>query len=229
MRHNDITVILGRKWCGKSTRARALAMSRPRRIVIDPMFEHEELGAVCRSFDALVSYLRLMRAGPYGLVFRSLDDYERDMVVNLTTAGSPDVPPLPGVTVLIDEIDRICSPSSITPGLKRLVNYGRHFGVSLIALARRPRAIHHDLTSQADRMIIGQMQEPADVDYLRKFIGLDLAARVKALREPDQFVVWPDDLADVPAGDPPPPPPPGPAQLELDPPGPDPPAGPNAS
>lgn len=191
-RRNTITAIFGKKGSGKTTEARRRVRAADRRIIIDPMFEYTE-GVIVESFDALAAYVRPLRLHRYAIVLRTLDDDDVHRTIELATAGSPEAPALPGVTLLIDEADRLCSAVSITEGMRRLFNYGRHFGVSVIAVARRPRAVHRDVTANADVIVIGQTQEPRDLDYLAEFVGEAGASRATELA-PHEFVVWPDDL-----------------------------------
>lgn len=196
-RENELTIVIGKKDCGKSSRARALALTRPRRIYIDPMHEYVD-GVIIRDFPSLASYLRAHVHDRYAIVFRSMDDDEIMEAIALATHGSPEAPALPGVTYIIDEVDRLCSARSIPEPLHRLANYGRHFRASAIFIARRAKMLPADIRANADRYIIGQTFEPGDVDYLREFIGDAKADEVKALppREPNKpghFVEWPDE------------------------------------
>lgn len=190
-RVNEIAVIIGIKGAGKSTQARRLLEGRERVIIIDPMWEHTQ-GVLVTSYRDLVDYIRPRRFMRYRVVLRTQSAEDRDAAIALATMGTPDDPPLPGCTIFIDEIDKLCSPSSLPAHLQRLVNYGRHYRVSLIAAARRPKRIHHDVTANADRILVGKVQEPADLDYLADYIGETLAARARALQKP-QFVEWPKD------------------------------------
>lgn len=192
-RTNEVRVYVAKKGSGKTTLVRRALVTFPRRLIVDPMREYRE-GVVVEGFDALAAYLERMRVAPrYSVVLRTMDDDERDAVLDLVTAGSPEDPPLPGVLIVLDEVDRICTPYDIKPGLKRLVNYGRHYGASLFAVSRRPRAMHRDITANADRIIVGQTQEPGDVEYLREFTGPEFAARAMKLRQ-YEFLTYPDDL-----------------------------------
>lgn len=198
-RGNDITVIVGAKNSGKSTRARGIVLERSRRVIVDPMREHSSLGVIVRSFDSLVTFLERARFGHYSVVYQGMDDEERDAIVSLLVAGAPENAALPDVTLFVDEVDRMCSPQFIPDGLRKVVNYGAHYGVSLLATARRPGSVHRDLTANADRILVGRTQEPRDVDYLREFIGAELAERAKAIGFPapgeaPAFVDWPADL-----------------------------------
>lgn len=193
MRENDITVIIGRKRSGKSTKAREILESRPRRIIIDPMFEHTS-GVIVRTCAEAIDYIRPRRFDSFGVVLRALDRSEVLKMIAFLVAGDPERPPLPDTTLFVDEIDKLCSPNFMPEPLDHVVNYGRHFRISLIAVARRARSMHRDITANADRIFIGMTQEPADVDHLREFIGLTLAQRAKAIRQTGTFVCYPDDL-----------------------------------
>lgn len=195
-RENDVTIIVGRKNCGKSTRARELALERPRRIYIDAMHEYTD-GVIVRDFPSLAAYLRNKVYDRYSVVFRSMDEREILAAISIATHGSPESPPLPGVTYIIDEADRLCSARSNPDAIHHLANYGRHFGVSAIFIARRAKALPADIRASADRYIIGQTFEPGDVDYMREYIGDEKAEAVKAIppRADGQagvFVEWPD-------------------------------------
>ena len=195
-RENDLTIIIGRKGCGKSSRARAIALERKRRIYIDPMHEHTD-GVIVRDFPSLASYLKSHAHSNYAVVFRSLDEKEMLAAIAIATRGSPENPPLPGVTYIIDEIDRFCSSRSLPEPLHRLANYGRHFSASALFIARRAKALPSDIRANADRYIIGQTFEPGDAEYMREYIGDEKAEAVKAIPprvegQPGVFVEWPD-------------------------------------
>jgi hypothetical protein len=212
-RQNTIELIVGRKGSGKTTEARKRIVRADRRIIVDPMFEYEREGVIVEGFAALATYVRPLRHHRYAVVLQTVEAADVERTIELTTAGKPQAPALPGATVLLDEADRLCSARYISPGLHRLLNYGRHFGVSVLAVTRRPRSVHRDVTANADRIIIGQTQEPADLDYLAEFIGQELRERALTL-EAHQFVVWPDDLEGARAAEPAP----GPApELEPEP------------
>lgn len=188
-----MTVIIGRKGFGKSTKARELVESEPRRIIFDPMREYTD-GVVVRSFEEAVEYLDRVRDRDYSVILRTLDPEDELRLIELAVHGEPESPLLPGVMLYVDEADRLCSPHRLPHGLFRAVNYGRHFGVSMIFVSRRPRRLHRDMTANADRIFVGKTQEPADLDYLAEFITRELSERAKAIESPGEFIVFPDDI-----------------------------------
>lgn len=199
-RTNTVELLFGRKGSGKSHRARALALEYPRRLIIDPMREAggagqgQLPGVVVRSFVDAVDYLRGVKDRPtFSLILRTMDPEDELQLVALAVHGEPEDPPLPDVVIYLDEIDRHCGPSTLPEPLHKLANYGRHFRVSLIGVARSPKRVHRDLTRAADAIHVGRMNEPADIDYLNDFIGSDLCERARQLQDRD-FIVWPQPL-----------------------------------
>jgi hypothetical protein len=89
----------------------------------------------------------------------------------------------------VDEIDRVTSAGYAPPGLDYLINQGRHVQVSLECSSRRPAQVPRELTSQAHRFVIFKMTEPADLDYLEKYIGKDARNRLPALHD-YHFLEW---------------------------------------
>ncbi len=196
-RENESIVIIGRKGCGKSTRAREIALSRPRRIYIDSMHEHTD-GVIVRSYSALVEYIRPRVHANYAVILRTMTEDDIYATLALATGtGDPERPSLPGVTYIIDEADNYCAPGSLPEPIRKIVNYGRHFQVSTIFVARRAKRLHIDVRANADRYIIGQTFEPGDVDGIAEFIGAELAQRVRDIPARIEgvapiFVEWPE-------------------------------------
>lgn len=195
-RHAELWCYFGKRGCGKTTRALADMRARERRIYLDPMYEHRD-GVIVESYADLIAYVRPLRHARYSIVLRSLDPSDHLATLGLATSGTPEDPPLPGVTFLVDEADRLCSPSSIPPQLDRLANYGRHYRASALIVARRASTVHASLRALADRIHFGATDFPRDVDAVAQYIGPELAERVRQLSKPGDFVVYPDDLAPV--------------------------------
>lgn len=93
-----------------------------------------------------------------------------------------------GLLWVIDEVDLLCRPSGMSENLKALVNYGRHAGAITIANARRPHAVHRDLTALARTMVLFRTIEPGDVRYIRDFAGADTAKALSALQGHDFLI-----------------------------------------
>ena len=79
--------------------------------------------------------------------------------------GSPG--PFTDATVILDEVDMLCTAGQAHPALHRLIHYGRHQRVNLVATARRPQDMYRGLTSQADTIVAFRADELLDLEYLK--------------------------------------------------------------
>lgn len=192
MRQNSVTVILGKKGSGKSTQAKKLWAEASRRVCLDRNWEYDG-GVVVRDFASFVAYVSERgREKFFSVIVRTRDDEERDKILEFfTAADDPEQAPLPGTLVVVEEADTVWGPMGKHRGFSDLVNVGRHFQVSLVAISRRPRRLNRDVTANADELIIGRMQEPADREYLRELVGDRIADAIETLGEHD-FVTWRD-------------------------------------
>lgn len=196
-RRNELTVIIGRKGSGKSSKAAELVKDHQRRLYIDPMRCFTD-GVIIHKYADLVAYLKpLVHSTRYSAVFRSLSDDELLAAIHLPTANrNPEAAPMPGAIVVVDEVDKWCTSSSAPESIRDLANYGRHFEVSAVFIARRAAEIPKTIRAMADRFIIGHTFDPGDVAALEEFIGPEKAEEVRAIPAPvagtkPVMVEWP--------------------------------------
>jgi len=184
-RQNELTIVVGRKGSGKSSAAAELVKDHPRRLYIDPMRCFTD-GVIIHRYADLVAYLKpLIHSSRYSAVFRSLSDEDMLAAIHLPTAnGNPEAPPMPGAIVVIDEVDKWCNSQSAPESIRNLANYGRHFNVSAVFIARRAAEIPKTIRAMADRYVIGHTFDPGDVAALEEFIGPEKAEEVRAIPAP---------------------------------------------
>lgn len=88
-------------------------------------------------------------------------------------------------TFVCDEIDRVApnTPGGMVQGsaICDVVQYGRHYGVALLAAARRSVRVHVDIRSQADTFFIFRHHEPRDLLWIREFCGQAISEQVARL------------------------------------------------
>lgn len=75
------------------------------------------------------------------------------------------------ICFVAEEVDFFISPQKLDPAFSRLIRYGRHRGVEMICISRRPAEVNRNLTAQASRLFIFRMHEPRDIAYFRTLIG----------------------------------------------------------
>lgn len=84
-------------------------------------------------------------------------------------------------TVVWEEVDSFVDAGRLPEWAFRIVNHGRHRGLRVFACARRPARVSRDLTANATRIVAFHTSEPADVEYLRKYVGQAVAVQVAGL------------------------------------------------
>lgn len=93
----------------------------------------------------------------------------------------------------IDEANRYCpsKPSPLPPVVANLNDQCRHYGLSVVYIARRPCQLNQDLTELADYMFIFHLKGKADISYLEN-ISAGLGEAVLSLKDYHFIVVYPD-------------------------------------
>ena len=162
---NEIVLIVGKKGYGKTTLARAIAQRQSRVMVFDPM---ADFGAgIVGSGTDIAQWMRAKSRRQYTAICRPTSDDDAEMF--WATVGDRSVR---DCTVIIDEIDRVCTPSWTHPVVHDLIHYGRHRSISIVGTCRRPSNTSRDLSANADSIVAFRVDEPRDVDYLRRWMDV---------------------------------------------------------
>ena len=122
--------------------------------------------------------------GVMQVIYNSIDDEDFSFVCSLCEN-------LEDLTFIIEEVDNYATPNLCPIDLKRLLKYGRHSGLSMIFVSRRPAEINRLITSQSQRFICFTIIEPTDVRYLTSIIGP--VAKVLPTLKKLEFVDWSPD------------------------------------
>lgn len=178
-----ITCIFGKRGSGKTTLARGLLDEAPRAFICDPFDEY--LLPDTEKFYSIAALARRMKenlgAKAFRYCFYPVDIRDSDKLLLLAHA-------VRYCTVVLEEIDLLCSPNFIPLHLSESIRRGRHYGVDLIAVSRRPAEVSRLLTSQASRFYIFRFSEPRDLEYFAATFGDETAIRIRALKEHEYIV-----------------------------------------
>jgi len=164
---SPITVVLGQRGSGKTSWVKNHIPALPRFILWNTVNDD------FRGFDSVESnrdlyeYVWSKRNGVFQVVVNCLEENEAnsfDFACKLALA-------LENVCLVIEEVDTFATPTVIPFDLKRVLKVGRHYGVSMVAVSRRPAEINRLITSQAQRFVCFKTIEPNDVRYLTSIIG----------------------------------------------------------
>lgn len=188
-RENEIVVILGKKGSGKTSFAMNEIRRKERLVIFDFNREYSDFYVVTNP-EKLVELLTLNYEGRFRVAYqpdptRDLDDHFHHLSKALFC--------MQNLTFLCEEVDLVSSAGEMPEGLQKIINYGRHRGISLIALSRRAHKVPRDLTANADRIISFAQFEPRDLRYLAEYMGEKAAVLVQKLSRTDagaEFIEW---------------------------------------
>ena len=168
--------MVGRKGHGKSSLVKQRIQHEDRLIIRDPRKEYRQ-GVIFTSFLDLMQELE-REPKTFQCICRFEDPEDDDSLLAF-------VRDFRNITFVAEEVDEICKPQSVHPDFEWMLKYGRHYGIDVYAVSRRPAETNVMLRSQADTIISFKQSEPADLEYLAKR-GFD-PAQLKSL-EKFQFV-----------------------------------------
>ena len=179
-----LVFLCGRRGMGKTTEMdRILKACSGGRVFFDTLSKHAEVlkgYKVISEPGPLAEYLKANRGAQFRVLYQPRSgnlDTHFELVCRIVRA-------IGWMIFAVDELDKLCGPRfgdcRMAPGLYYLVNYGRHVRVSMIATARRPRAVARGYTAEAE-MRLFNLKERADIDYFEDLIGEENAARLRTL------------------------------------------------
>lgn len=176
-------LILGRPGTGKTTLARNLVTRIPRTVILDTLGHDYGGGCVVCTLGGWLEYWKRVRDLPACRVI------VRPAEAGLTDAIWRDVPLGRPTWVVVEEADRYCSATVTDPGLLDLIRYGRHWGVSLVGVARRAASVSRTWTAAADWIVAHRTTEPRDLAYLAEYLGAEVVAALPDL-ETFEWLSW---------------------------------------
>lgn len=169
----EISIILGKRGCGKSTLAKELLRKTPfnRVIVVDTLGEHAKGRKVVRTVPEL---LAAVRGKQFNLAVQFTDAQDGFVWACKAAYAAQDL------MLFCEEVDFYIKANYAPEAFSVLVRYGRHKGVAMMCISRRPPDLWRNLTANADSLYIFQTTEPRDIRYLSEFMGGE-AERLKGL------------------------------------------------
>lgn len=195
LKKNEFVTVFGRTGYGKTYLIRNILLKHYRRMII---------------FDTMDEYLT-----ESGIDILSVSDFEntiktlishdtQDFCLRVSSKKFTDYCDIldivvnnqfRNITLVIDEIDKFASPSSIEASVNNLYNVGRHFEVNVIAASRRPNQVHRIITSQSHLLILFHTNEPRDLAYIREYANKDAANAVKGLKRYEYIIYGDSEIA----------------------------------
>ena len=157
---NLLITILGKKGSGKSYLTKRILKNFPKPVFVLDSLDEYTPGVIFNSGYIFLEYLKMQKPNISGIyVLRPEND--NDVKIFFETVFS-----IGNCTVVIEETAIYCNPYKIDENFKKILNYGRHRAINLIAIARRASEIHRDITAQSDCIISFKQTESRDISIL---------------------------------------------------------------
>ena len=164
MKRRKIILIFGRTGSGKTYFAKRLISGINRVIVIDRMFEYDD-GIIFYSINEMIDYILIHKPDKFKFICRFESDYEIELLFKLCWY-------LKNLVLVVEESELYISPYTKQSEFLRLVRYGRHKSISIIAIARRVVELSNDVKANADKIITFKQILIKDLEYLER-LGFD--------------------------------------------------------
>jgi len=193
-----VCTIIGKRGCGKSTEQLTLCRGLTRLIAFDPLGQykdHSEFEAVFHRPLELREFVGQRLKKPFRVLYVPKDSsvikHWRQVGVIAYAAGD--------MTVAIDEIGMLCQNGQLIqdskddePILYKMIHFGRHRNVQVVATAQRPVDLALRYRALSTEFRIFKTTEKKDLDYLSERIGKSATDLLPNL--PDYaYVYWKDD------------------------------------
>ena len=164
MKRRKIILIFGRTGSGKTYFAKRLISGLDRVIVIDKMFEYDD-GIVFNNINDMIDYILMYKPDKFKFICRFESDVEIELLFKLCWY-------LKNLVLVVEESELYISPYTKQSEFLRLVRYGRHKSISIIAIARRVVELSNDVKANADKIITFKQILTKDLEYLER-LGFD--------------------------------------------------------
>lgn len=182
MNEKKVELILGQRGSGKSYLARHLIAKYTRYIIYDTLGEYNDLGIIIETLDEFKEIFLRIYQNDFRIIYQPLNPAKDfDEICDLIFECGE-------LTFLVEEIDKFCTPQSISDNFANVLQRGRHKNITLIGISQRPFGINRLITSQAKIIYSFIHREPNDINYLKDFIGEE-AEKIKDLQQ-FNFLKW---------------------------------------
>lgn len=159
-----------------------------RYFIFDPIGEYTE-GVIFRRFFDLLQFMKNNHNKKFKCICRFDSDEEYDSAIELAKE-------ITNLWIIVEEVTSFVGVHSKSDSFDKLVRWGRHYNVSILAITQRAAEIPRLYSSQVDEVISFVQTEPRDLDWLSRvsFVGSEGAEKVSQLKPIENGIVKDENL-----------------------------------
>lgn len=189
MKTNNLTLILAKKGSGKTILGTALAFANEKPLfIISPnlhsiaTFSHDSVFRSENLENLEFDFENIKKTKSHTIFYLQREDFEGVLSALMEFNN---------ICIFIDELDFYTgNATQAENAFFKLINYGRHKQIDLIAVARRAQDIPKTLTSQMDLLFVGkQGLDINDKKYITAFVGEENALRAENFKVGDFYKI----------------------------------------
>lgn len=155
----------GQRGSGKTYWVKHFIKGQARYLLYDALGEYDGAPQF-EDIGALLDFCKAHTGGFFEAIYDPIEHEDFPLFCRIALT-------LGNIYVVIEEIDLFATPYLSPPELQKLIKYGRHYGVNVLGVSRRPSEVSRLFTSQASRFVLFRQIEPRDITYFRSIIGPD--------------------------------------------------------
>lgn len=153
-----VILIFGRTGSGKSTLVKKIIKDYNRIFIIDKLFEYTD-GIIFETFLDLQNYFIKQNPKQFKCICRFTTDIDIENLFKLVWIVGNCI-------IVVEESELYINPYSKFSNFLKLVRYGRHKNINIIAIARRVVELSNDIKANADYIITFKQILDRDLNYL---------------------------------------------------------------
>jgi len=160
MDNRELTIILGKTGCGKTTLAKEKSKGYSRCVIIDPKYDFE--GLIFYDSESLITYHKENLPKKFIYVCRFFEDNEVDNVFRFCQIVGD-------ILLIVYEAELYISAYSKSAMFNQLVLGGRHENISIIAISHRTTGLSNEMKSVVKKIISFKQTLPIDLKTMEQY------------------------------------------------------------
>jgi len=161
MESREVIVIFGKTGTGKTTYATREIKKHNRTVIVDPKIEYDN-GLIFYSFVDLAQFYIDYKPDEFSFICRFDNSVDIESLFKFVEV-------VEDIFLVVEEAEIYISPYAKQSNFLRLIRYGRHHNISILAIARRASELSTDLKAMTTKIVSFKQTLPLDIKIMESF------------------------------------------------------------